>query len=142
VPEPQEEAAPGTTEESAKQKGKEAAAEQTGSKHGPYAARMCSACHDPNTNSLLLPRDKLCFKCHVLPPVRREHGPVAAGGCLVCHDPHRAPYKKLLVAAPREFCFYCHDRNDVLGREVHRNITVSCIECHNPHGSDNDFYLR
>ena len=32
--------------------------------HGPFGAKMCTGCHDPNTNALLLPKDKLCSKCH------------------------------------------------------------------------------
>jgi predicted CXXCH cytochrome family protein len=110
--------------------------------HGPFAAKMCSACHDPNTNALLLPKTDLCLKCHILQTGRRQHGPVAAGGCLVCHDPHRSSNRYLLVAPAREFCMYCHDPNDVYARDAHRDNTVSCTECHNPHGSDKEYFLR
>jgi predicted CXXCH cytochrome family protein len=99
------------------------------SKHGPYEAKMCAACHDPNTNALLLPRDKLCFKCHEVRTGRRQHGPFASGGCLVCHDPHRSSSQYLLVAPAKEFCMYCHDSKEIYSRKVH------------PHGSDNEYFL-
>jgi predicted CXXCH cytochrome family protein len=116
--------------------------EQHASKHGPYAAKLCAACHDPNTNALLLPKDKLCLKCHDLQTGRKQHGPVASGSCLVCHDPHRASNEHLLVAPAREFCMFCHDPKEIYAREAHRGITTSCTVCHNPHGSDNDYFLR
>ena len=110
--------------------------------HGPYAAKMCSACHDANTNALLLPTNKLCFKCHTLQTGKRQHGPVAAGSCLACHDPHRSSNEYLLVSPAREFCTYCHDPEEIFSREVHQGAPVSCTECHNPHGSDNEYFLR
>ena len=115
---------------------------QQASTHGPFGAKMCSACHDPNTNTLLLPKEQLCLNCHVLQTGRRQHGPVASGGCVVCHDPHRSPYEHLLVSAAKEFCTYCHDPKEFYAREAHRGVNSSCTECHNPHGSDNDFFLR
>ena len=115
---------------------------QHASTHGPYAARMCEACHQKGTNALLAPREQLCFRCHTFPMVRRQHGPVVAGGCLVCHDPHRSSNSFLLVAEAKEFCFYCHDKNEVMTRDAHRGVDISCTECHNPHGSDNDYFFR
>ena len=81
-------------------------------KHGPFGARLCSACHDPNTNALLLPKNKLCFKCHEVPTkTRRQHGPVASGGCLVCHEPHSGSSEALLVDLEALLDFLkCHSR--------------------------------
>ncbi len=112
------------------------------SKHGPYGAKMCNACHQKGTNTLLLKKEELCFKCHSFQPAKKQHGPLASGGCTVCHDPHRSSYEYLLVAEDREFCTYCHDPNDVYSRDVHQGIDSACTVCHNPHGSDNDFLLR
>jgi predicted CXXCH cytochrome family protein len=112
------------------------------STHGPYGAKMCMACHDSNTNALLLPKVKLCLMCHELQTGRRQHGPVASGGCLVCHDPHRSSNEYLLISAAGEFCMYCHDAKEIFSHEVHRGNTVSCTTCHSPHGSDKDFFLR
>ena len=114
---------------------------QRASKHGPYEAKMCAACHDPNTNALLLPKDKLCLKCHELQTGSRQHGPFASGGCLVCHDPHRSSSEHLLVAPVQEFCMYCHEPRDIYSRKVHQGMTMSCTACHNPHGSDNEYFL-
>ncbi len=111
-------------------------------KHGPFAAKLCAACHDSSTNVLLLPKDKLCFKCHELPSPRKQHGPVVTGGCVVCHDPHSSSNERLLVAPAREFCLYCHDGKEIYSREAHRGNDTACTVCHNPHGSDNDFFLR
>ncbi len=115
---------------------------ELGSQHGPYAAKLCTACHDENTNALLLPKETLCRNCHDLQLGRRPHGPVVSGGCVVCHDPHRSSYRYLLVSPAKEFCMYCHDPKDIYAEDAHRGMTVSCTECHNPHGSDNTYLLR
>ncbi len=140
VPPPEDQASQGTFSAAAKGEGNKP--KERGSQHGPFAAKMCTACHDSNTNALVLPRSELCLKCHTLQTGRRQHGPVAAGGCLVCHDPHRAANQYLLVAPAREFCMYCHDPKDVYTRDAHADNTISCTECHNPHGSDNEYFLR
>ena len=141
VPTPQEQAAQAARAAGAggRDRGKQ---DERGSTHGPYGAKMCIACHDANTNALLLPKEQLCMNCHDLQLGRRQHGPAAAGGCLVCHDPHRSSNRYLLVAPAREFCLYCHDRKDVYAQDVHRGNTAACTDCHNPHGSDNEFFLR
>ena len=113
--------------------------------HGPYAAKMCDACHERGgSNKLLMPVEKLCLGCHDLNlQTRKIHGPVASGGCRVCHDPHGSGKPFLLVAEPSTFCFYCHDEAEVRSHEVHGAIGGSeCTDCHNPHGSDNDYLLK
>jgi len=110
--------------------------------HGPYAAKMCDACHQAETNRLLLPKEELCLKCHTFPPVRRQHGPLAAGGCLACHDPHRSGNQFLLVSEAKIFCMHCHDPKDIYSHEAHQGRDLVCTECHSPHGSDNEYLLR
>jgi predicted CXXCH cytochrome family protein len=119
-----------------------AAATEQPSRHGPFDARMCDACHQAGTNKLLLPKDELCLKCHTFKPEKRQHGPVVSGGCLVCHDPHRSANQYLLVSKAKEFCAFCHDLGEIYSHDVHRGSDLACTECHNPHGSDNDFLLR
>jgi predicted CXXCH cytochrome family protein len=117
----------------------------TGRKHGPYAAKMCSACHrQDGSNQLILPVEKLCLNCHNLNiRTRKIHGPVASGGCRVCHDPHGTGKPFMLVAEPSKFCFHCHDPAEVGSHEVHKSLGgAECTDCHNPHGSDNDFLLK
>jgi len=112
--------------------------------HGPYAARMCGACHDAAaTNALVLPKDQLCFRCHDLRIDRRYvHGPVASGGCLVCHDPHSSRYRYLLVSDSDSFCFHCHDHAAVAAIDGHEGVESGCTGCHDAHASDTKFLLK
>ncbi len=111
--------------------------------HGPFGARFCSACHDKNTNRLILPEEELCLFCHTLPrKYSWLHGPLAAGGCTVCHDPHVTSNPALLVSDARDFCLYCHVREDVMKTAVHRETGETCTHCHDAHGADNRFLLK
>jgi predicted CXXCH cytochrome family protein len=116
----------------------------TGSQHGPYAARMCSACHDSGAlNGLVLPKDRLCFQCHDLNLNKRYvHGPIASGGCLVCHDPHSSRYRNLLVSDSDSFCFGCHDQATVSRIDGHADLTMSCTTCHDAHQSNEKYLLK
>jgi predicted CXXCH cytochrome family protein len=112
--------------------------------HGPYAARMCNGCHTPGSNVLILPPDKLCFRCHKLDLSKKYvHGPVAAGGCLKCHDPHGSAYPYFLVADPATFCLRCHDKKDIAKNEAHKGIEgQQCTTCHDAHSSDKEYLLK
>lgn len=131
---------------------KEAAAPATGAEaqqvryreHGPYAAKQCNACHDPaNFNSLVVPRDQLCFQCHELRLDKKYiHGPLASGGCVACHDPHSSQYPYFLVSAADSFCLYCHDRDTIAKIGAHAGVAGQCTDCHNPHMSDKKYLLR
>jgi len=113
--------------------------------HGPYAARMCNACHELGfSNKLILPKDRLCYHCHTFNTKGMwVHGPVAAGGCLLCHDPHSSRYKYMLVGKAEEFCFYCHQKERVLSSAYHVNaLKKGCTGCHNAHMSARRFMLR
>ncbi len=111
--------------------------------HGPFAAKQCEACHVRGSNNLKLPVSQLCFTCHTIEIKKKHlHGPVAAGGCTICHDPHGSGKRYLLVSDPKDFCLYCHDKNDLEKREVHREAKEQCTVCHDAHSSDNDFLLK
>jgi predicted CXXCH cytochrome family protein len=112
--------------------------------HGPYAAKLCSACHDAAAmNALVVPREELCFRCHeIKQDWRYVHGPLASGGCLVCHDPHSSPNGSLLVSESDSFCFRCHDRAAIEAIEGHGDAAASCTNCHDAHGSDTKFLLK
>ncbi|MDA8099743.1 MAG: hypothetical protein M0042_08960 [Nitrospiraceae bacterium] len=113
--------------------------------HGPYAARLCEACHQRGSgNKLILPVEELCLKCHVVSIAKKNvHGPLASGGCRVCHEPHGSGKAYLLVADPTTFCFYCHDEQEVGTRDVHKaSGGAECTECHDAHSSDNPFLLK
>ncbi len=112
--------------------------------HGPYASRNCSGCHTPGSNVLVLPRDKLCFRCHELDLSKKYvHGPVAAGGCLMCHDPHGSAYPYFLIADPATFCLRCHNKKDIAKNEAHKGIDgEQCTTCHDAHASNKEFLLK
>jgi predicted CXXCH cytochrome family protein len=113
--------------------------------HGPYGARMCTACHEGGfSNRLLLPREKLCYRCHSFKmEAKWIHGPIASGGCMLCHDPHNSKYEYLLVGSSQEFCFYCHQRSAVLADESHSDVMErGCTTCHDAHMSDRQFLLK
>lgn len=115
-----------------------------GSQHGPYAARLCDACHATGAaNALVAPRDELCLRCHEIDLDRAYvHGPLASGGCLVCHDPHDSRYEALLVSESGTFCLGCHDATDVARIEGHEGITEGCTTCHDAHGSNVKYLLK
>lgn len=112
--------------------------------HGPYAARLCQACHESQaTNALVAPRDQICFRCHEIALDRQHvHGPIASGGCLVCHDPHGSGNRALLVSASDSFCFDCHDRGVVQAIAGHEGTEEGCTDCHDAHASDSQSLLK
>jgi len=112
--------------------------------HGPYASRHCEGCHTPGSNVLLLPKNKLCLRCHVLDLSKKYvHGPVAAGGCLKCHDPHGSAYPYFLAAAPATFCLRCHEKKEVFRNKAHDGIDgEQCTVCHDAHSSNKEFLLK
>lgn len=111
--------------------------------HGPYEAKLCEACHQRGSNALVLPMEKLCFKCHTMGLNKKYlHGPVAAGSCRVCHDPHGSGRPFLLVSEAQKFCYYCHAEKAVSATQAHQGMEVSCTECHDAHSSDNRFFLK
>lgn len=118
---------------------------QTGYReHGPYAAKLCNACHvAAATNGLVVPKDELCFRCHELKQdAKYVHGPLASGGCLVCHDPHSSQYRFLLVSESDSFCLRCHDRSALARIEGHGEAEANCTSCHDAHGSDTKYLLK
>jgi predicted CXXCH cytochrome family protein len=112
--------------------------------HGPYAAKMCDACHvAAATNALVAPAEELCFRCHEFSTDKKYiHGPLASGGCRACHDPHSSQYRYLLVSESDTFCFHCHQPDVVAKSEVHGDIEGECTVCHDAHMSDQQYLLR
>lgn len=112
--------------------------------HGPYAAKLCTACHaSAASNSFVAPREQLCFQCHEFPADKKYvHGPLASGGCTACHDPHSSRYRYLLVSESDSFCVHCHDAQAVARVSAHTDVTAQCTSCHDPHMSDRQHLLR
>jgi predicted CXXCH cytochrome family protein len=113
------------------------------SQHGPYAAKLCTACHEPQTNALIAPATELCFHCHELNLNKTYvHGPIASGGCLVCHDPHGSRYRYLLVSESDTFCLHCHDQQSIAQSPTHKNSKQQCTVCHDAHMSNKKYLLK
>ncbi len=59
--------------------------------HGPVAAGLCLACHDPHRTRqpflLRVPREEVCSRCHEPASLLSEH-PVRDRSCPECHNPH------------------------------------------------------
>ncbi len=112
--------------------------------HGPYAAKLCNACHESAaTNALVAPGEQLCFRCHEIKLDKRHiHGPLASGGCRACHDPHSSQYRYLLVSESDSFCSHCHDRQSIAGVGAHAGGEEQCTLCHDAHMSDKKYLLR
>ncbi len=136
-PPPQEQApaAPTTTAQSRQVRYRE---------HGPYGARMCNACHEPTAfNSLVLPVDQLCFKCHDFKLDKKYiHGPLASGGCTACHDPHSSQYRYLLVSESDDFCTRCHNPQALQRVAAHQGVEEQCTGCHDAHQSNKKYLLK
>ncbi len=130
-----------------------------GSVHPPVVKGTCIACHSPHLKlkrkQLLLPLEKLCFKCHddFVEKVKgikgsSVHPPVEENDCLACHDPHKSDNIALLTTKLNDLCFECHDRSVSIidGRNIvyyHEPPTEDvCTNCHSPHSSEKSNLLR
>jgi predicted CXXCH cytochrome family protein len=88
--------------------------------HGPYDARLCSACHEePAEGEVRLVAatiNGLCYDCHVDIRTRIEgagsrHKLLAESdrSCQDCHDPHAAGQQFILNKPVYELCIGCHE---------------------------------
>ncbi|HHG75239.1 MAG TPA: hypothetical protein ENK22_09345, partial [Persephonella sp.] len=125
--------------------------------HGPIAAGMCTACHDPHqSNTMRMLRaesvNDLCFMCHqdkkqqftskpyMHPPVKDQ--------CINCHDPHQEDHRYRLFADRRfDLCVSCHaDKKEWVEKVKNKHgaifINDRCLNCHDPHSSENEKFLR
>jgi len=121
-----------------------------GSQHGPFAARLCQACHVPASGANPAPGaevarlrrrvEQLCVGCHEPATLRaglvwgertRWHGPVRAGLCTACHLPHRSRQPRLLRVDRAQVCTGCHESGHLTAPEPPQGAT--CLDCHDPH---------
>ncbi len=121
---------------------------------------QCKACHNMRSN---VPTDgeafedvtkTTCYACHQpMMRVENTHAPAANWLCLDCHDGKSGEYNmedegksKYLVRDPvAGACGSCHDTVEewFMNRYTHGPVNDGrCIRCHNPHGSNNEFFLR
>ncbi len=135
-------------------------------KHPPYQQNACLGCHVPhasnNTKNTRLAMPYLCMNCH--PTVAQAmnmavlHPPFSQAMCTMCHNPHGSDYPRMAKAPVgstqpfADLCLQCHSMPQarVGAIDLHKSHRVygpipdpltgqpvSCISCHQPHGSNN-----
>ena len=73
---------------------------------------------------------------------KNVHQALKSGNCQDCHEQkHSSENLKLLIKAPPDVCYKCHDRKDDK-KFVHGAVKQGdCVVCHSPHSSDNKALL-
>lgn len=128
--------------------------------HAPVGVGMCTTCHNPhstdNEKLLILPKEKLCFMCHLESEKagkKSVHQPVKEGKCLSCHAPHVRNNEYLLLKKGNILCRKCHRQvekeahavqgykgngHPIRGKRDPKRVgkTFGCLSCHVPHTSD------
>ena len=118
----------------------------TGSIHLPYQEKQCDDCHDKSQQGgLVRPKNELCYVCHTnFIKGTYEHGPVATADCMACHEPHLSNFAKLLKTPSEKVCGTCH-REKRSAAAMHDKFAarqLMCVDCHDPHFGNAQFYLR
>jgi predicted CXXCH cytochrome family protein len=118
----------------------------TGSSHLPYQDKQCDDCHDKmQQGGLIKPKNELCYVCHTnFIKGTHVHGPVATADCLACHEPHTSTFPRLLKSPPEKVCVTCH-REKRVAAAMHDKFVdrqLHCIECHDPHYGNAQFFLK
>lgn len=122
--------------------------------HWPAVDQIaCLNCHGPHAtaapNMLRAPTTTLCASCHAdtleqLASSRVKHPPAQEGECSSCHEPHASNNLFLMQEDDLgALCGNCHDweqhSSHPIGDKVidprNRNLSVGCLSCHRPHGS-------
>ena len=114
--------------------------------HPLYWESRCGSCHTAGGRLLRTVREGLCSSCHFQKPSEKKkhlHGPAATNDCLVCHRYHRSKNEKILVADAQTLCSHCHATEELTPDKHHKTMDKErCVDCHNPHGGEDRFFLR
>ncbi|MDI6767273.1 MAG: cytochrome c3 family protein [Bacteroidota bacterium] len=128
--------------------------------HPPVEMKECSSCHSwsKEKNSVVVKKGvpEVCYDCHVETKSTVENSTTphaVASECGVCHSPHSSNKKTLLEDDIFRICSSCHEnytQNHPIERhpvrftkiEASKDEEISCVSCHNPHGSDNKAMMK
>jgi predicted CXXCH cytochrome family protein len=127
--------------------------------HGPTEMDECRSCHDRSTetNAVIVGKGVpgACAECHEEKVNAAENSTVphaVASECLTCHSPHSSDREHLLKKDVFSLCTGCHTGyglNHPVGKHPVRfsvipgtNEEISCVSCHDPHGSENRALLK
>ncbi len=126
--------------------------------HGPVEMKQCDACHGWSGEKKVMLVTKgvpdACYECHsdkktAVDSSKSVH-PIASD-CITCHSPHSSDQPHLLKTNVYDLCTGCHadqKLNHPVGKHPMRfaltrsGEEISCVSCHNPHGTDNDHLLK
>ncbi len=122
--------------------------------------KVCSKCHDMSVNETpgVAFEDvskSNCFECHKKINFKKyAHAPSVNWLCTSCHNGKTGSFNeedanltKYVASDPiGPVCLKCHDKEEKLWKtkRFHHEPADSgrCNKCHNPHASDNAYYLR
>jgi predicted CXXCH cytochrome family protein len=129
--------------------------------HSPVEMKECGSCHSwsAEKKSVVVAKGvpETCFECHTEKKITLDSAKVphpVAGDCLTCHSPHSSRENHLLKKSVFELCTGCHTEytiNHPVGKHPlrfkkvkanDREEEISCVSCHQPHGSDNEHLLN
>ncbi|MEW6426617.1 MAG: cytochrome c3 family protein [Thermodesulfobacteriota bacterium] len=130
--------------------------------HGPVAEGGCHYCHNPHGSArpkfIQTNVTRLCVDCHDLGEILERpfvHTILRKKGCTACHDAHASGFEYQLRMDVVPLCFSCHRQIEKVGdnhplnrHPAHgkpypndKSKLITCVSCHNPHGSDADKLL-
>ncbi|ACO04288.1 MAG TPA: hypothetical protein DEP48_01315 [Persephonella sp.] len=120
--------------------------------HQKENENKCSKCHDMRSLKPEVippsPESSPCYSCHkVLTSRARVHAPSANYVCNYCHIDEGKSYERYETPFPiADTCFSCHEfRKKVWWNKKYIHgptSTGQCNICHNPHSSDNLFFVK
>lgn len=126
--------------------------------HAPAEMQECTGCHGWSAEKKVVVVEKgvpgACFDCHGEKQTQVDNAkfphPVA-GECLTCHSAHGTDQKHIVKEDIYTLCISCHEGKKVnhpVGRhplrfaKLSETEEISCVSCHNPHGSEFETLLR
>lgn len=128
--------------------------------HNDEKEQKCKSCHNMTSN---IPKNNkaledvsttTCYECHKgMNNTKNTHAPTANWLCIECHNGQFGEFNmeeegasKYLAPDPiSKACGTCHEDIDEWKARKYDHGPVNdgkCERCHNPHGSENDFFLR